>query len=168
MEQTPRISDCVISALCKHLNCCCSFDKLSPTLCNPMVWSTPGLPVLHHLPDFAQIYVHWVSDAVQPSLPLSSPSPLALSLSQHQGGITLRKLESSAWAPQGSFNSLSSAITLQSLVSMSKSGVLPASFMNWISIVKTTWNCPLHLQLCTGNFILIYKAVLINIHWPTA
>ena len=42
-------------------------------------------PVLHYLPEFAQIHVHWVSDAIQPSHPLSSPSPLAFNISQHQG-----------------------------------------------------------------------------------
>ena len=47
--------------------------------------STPGLPVLHYLSEFAQTLVHWVSDVIQPSQPLSPPSPLALSLSQHQG-----------------------------------------------------------------------------------
>ena len=47
--------------------------------------STPGFPVLHYLPDFAQIHVLWVSDAIQPSHPLSSPSPPAFNLSQHQG-----------------------------------------------------------------------------------
>ena len=55
------------------------------TLCNPMDCSTPGLPVLYYLPKFAQTHVHWVSDAIQPSHPLSSPSPPAFSLSQHQG-----------------------------------------------------------------------------------
>ena len=44
----------------------------------------PGLPVHHHLPEFAQIHVHRVSDAIQPSRPLLSPSPPALNLSQHQ------------------------------------------------------------------------------------
>ena len=47
--------------------------------------STPGLPVHHQLPEFTQTHVHWVGDAIQPSHPLSSPSPPALSLSQHQG-----------------------------------------------------------------------------------
>ena len=47
--------------------------------------STPGLPVHHQLPEFIQTHVHWVSDAIQPSHPLSSPSPPALNLSQHQG-----------------------------------------------------------------------------------
>ena len=45
---------------------------------------TPGLPVHHQLPDLAQTHVHWVSDAIQPSHPLSSPSPPACNLSQHQ------------------------------------------------------------------------------------
>ena len=47
--------------------------------------SVPGLPALHYLPEFAQIHLHWVDDAIQPSHPLSSPSPPALNLSQHQG-----------------------------------------------------------------------------------
>ena len=54
------------------------------TLCEPMDCSTPGLPVHHQLPEFIQTHVHWVSDAIQPSHPLSSPSP-AFNLSQHQG-----------------------------------------------------------------------------------
>ena len=51
----------------------------------PMDCSTPGLPVHHQFPEFKQTHVHWVSDAIQPSHPLSSPSPPALSLYQHQG-----------------------------------------------------------------------------------
>ena len=55
------------------------------TLCDPMDHSTPGLPVHHQLPEFTQTHVHWVRDAIQPSHPLSSPSPPAFSLSQCQG-----------------------------------------------------------------------------------
>ena len=55
-----------------------------PTLCDPMNLSTPGLPDHHQLLEFTQTHV-WVSDAIQPSHPLSSPSPPALNLSQHQG-----------------------------------------------------------------------------------
>ena len=54
------------------------------TLCNPMNCSTPGLPVHHQLPEFTQTHVHWVGDAIQPSHPLSSPSPPAPNPSQHQ------------------------------------------------------------------------------------
>ena len=55
------------------------------TLCDPMNCSTPGLPVHHQLRDFTQTHVHRVGDAIQPSHPLSSPSPPALNHSQHQG-----------------------------------------------------------------------------------
>ena len=54
-------------------------------LCDPMDCSTSGFPVHHQLPEFTQTRVHWVGDAIQPSHPLSSPSPPAFSLSQHQG-----------------------------------------------------------------------------------
>ena len=56
-----------------------------PTLCNPMNHSTPGLPVHHQLLESTQTHVHRVSDAIQPSHPLSSPSPPAPNPSQHQG-----------------------------------------------------------------------------------
>ena len=55
------------------------------TLCDPINHSTPGLPVHHQFPEFIQIHVHWVGDAIQPSHPLSSPSLPALNLSQQQG-----------------------------------------------------------------------------------
>ena len=54
------------------------------TLCDPMNCSTPGLPVHHQLPEFTQTHVHLVSDAIQSSHPLSSPSPLAPNPCQHQ------------------------------------------------------------------------------------
>ena len=58
--------------------------QLCPTLCDPMNRSTPGLPVHHQLPEFTQTHVHRVSEAIQPSHPLSSPSPPAPNPSQHQ------------------------------------------------------------------------------------
>ena len=62
-----------------------SVSQLCPTLCDPMNRSTPGLPLHHQLPEFTQTHVHRVSDAIQPSRPLSSPSPPAFNLTQHQG-----------------------------------------------------------------------------------
>ena len=58
--------------------CCCSVTQLCPTLCDLMDCSTPGLPAPHHLPEFAQVHVHCMSDAIQTSHPLmpSSPSDL--------------------------------------------------------------------------------------------
>ena len=66
----------------------CSFSSVAQlylTLCDPMDCSTPGFPVHHQLPELTQTHVHQVSDAIQPSHPLSSPSPPAFNLSQHQG-----------------------------------------------------------------------------------
>ena len=62
-----------------------SVAQLCPTLCDPMNRSMPGLPVHRQLPEFIHTHVHWVSDAIQPSHPLLSPSPPALNPSQHQG-----------------------------------------------------------------------------------
>ena len=62
-----------------------SVAQSCPTLCNPMDCSTPSLPVYYQLPEFTQTHVHWVGDAIQPSYPLSSPSPPTFNLSQHQG-----------------------------------------------------------------------------------
>ena len=76
---------------CHSYHTVLSLDQFSsvaqshPTLCPPMNRSTPGLPVYHQLPESTQNHVHWVSDAIQPSHPLSSPPPPALNLSQHQG-----------------------------------------------------------------------------------
>ena len=62
-----------------------SVQSLSLTLCDPMDCSTPGFPVHHQLLEFTQTHVHRVSDAIQPSHPLSSPFPPAPNPSQHQG-----------------------------------------------------------------------------------
>ena len=62
-----------------------SVAQSCPTLCHPMDRSTPGLPVHHQLPELAQTHDHWVGDAIQPSHSLSSPSPPAFNLAQHQG-----------------------------------------------------------------------------------
>ena len=79
----------------KILECECSDDngqyllssvaQSCPTLCDPMNRSTPGLPVHHQRPEFTQTHVHQAGGAIQPSHPLSSPSPPAPNPSQHQG-----------------------------------------------------------------------------------
>ena len=76
---------CVCVAFCVSVSAIVSVQSLSRIwLCDPMNRSTPGLPVHHELPEFAQTHVHRVSDAIQPSHPLSSPSPPAPNPSQHQ------------------------------------------------------------------------------------
>ena len=81
----------VVSPFYEHSQGLISPDNLSSAtlsclmLCDPMDCSTPGLPVHHQLPEFTQTHVHWVGDPIQPSPPLSSPSPPSFNLSQHQG-----------------------------------------------------------------------------------
>ena len=64
------------------LYCCCSVTWSYPTLCKPMDCSTPGFPVLHYLPEFVQIHIHWVKDVIQTTHPLLPTFPPAFNLSQ--------------------------------------------------------------------------------------
>ena len=74
------------------------------TLCNPMNHSTPGLPVHHQLLEFTQTHVHRVGDAIQPSHPLSSPSPPASNPSQHQGFFLNESTLRMRWTKYWSFS----------------------------------------------------------------
>ena len=72
---------------CLHLHPSVQFSSVAQSclnLCDPMNHRTPGLPVHHQLPEFTQTHIHWVSDAIQPSHPLSSPFPPAPKPSEHQ------------------------------------------------------------------------------------
>ena len=83
----PLCSFCTMSIIMSFCSTVIQFSSVAqscPTLCDPMNRSTPGLPVHHQLPEFTQTHAHWVSDAIQPSRPLSSPSPPAPNPSQHQ------------------------------------------------------------------------------------
>ena len=78
--------------------------------------NTPGLPVPHHLPDLAQTHAHWVGDAIQPSHPLSCPSPPALNLSQQQG--RLQRVGRIRWPKGWSFSfSISASSEYSGLIS---------------------------------------------------
>ena len=92
------------------------------TLCDPLDCSTPGLPVHHQLLEFTQTHVHWVSDAIQPYHPLSSPSPLAFNLSQIQGLFK--------W----------SALCIRWSIGVSAStSVLPMNTQDWFPLGWTGW-----------------------------
>ena len=93
-------------------------------LCNSMNRSTPGLPVHHQLPEFTQTHVHWVGDAIQPSHPLSSPSPPALNLSQH-GSL---------------FKWVSSSHQVAKILEFSASAsVLPMNIQDWFPLGWNGW-----------------------------
>ena len=85
IQQSPSIL--TVNQYVKECNsiCYCSVTGSCSTLCHPMDCTTPGFPVLHHLPELAQTHVHWVGDAIQPSRSLLSPSPPTFHLSQRQG-----------------------------------------------------------------------------------
>ena len=85
MSQLRKEYSCISRMLVQSF-CCCPVAKSCLTLCNPQEVdsSTQGSSVVHHLPEFSQMHIHWVSDATQTSHPLSTPSPPALSLSWHQ------------------------------------------------------------------------------------
>ena len=80
-DNSPDFIADLIQQICKALNQFSSVSQSCPTLCDPLDWSTPGLPVHHQLLEFTQTHIHWVGDAIQPSHPLSSPSPPTFNLS---------------------------------------------------------------------------------------
>ena len=83
--ETKSVSTCIAGGFFTTEPSVSSVAQSCLTLCDPMYCSTPGLPVHHQFPGLIQIHVHQVCDAIQPSHPLSSPSPPAFNLSQHQG-----------------------------------------------------------------------------------
>ena len=93
------------------------------TLCDPMDCNTPGLPVHHQLPEFTQTHVHWVSDAIQPSHPLSSLSPPTFNLSQHQG----------------LFQWVSSLYQVANVLVSASASVLPMNIQDWFPLGWTGW-----------------------------
>ena len=98
-----------------------------PTPCDPMNRSTPGLPVHHQLPEFTQTHIHRVGDAIQPSHPLSSPSPPAPNPSQHQSLFPMSQLF--AWGGQSSgVSALASFLPNKSL------GWSPSEWTGWMSL----------------------------------
>ena len=96
------------------------------TLCDPVNHSTPGLPVHHQLLEFTQTPVHWVSDAIQPSHPLSSPFPPAPNPSQHQ---SLFQWVNSAWGSQ-----ITGVSALASFLPKKSQGWSPLEWTGWISL----------------------------------
>ena len=100
--------------------------QLYLTLCDPMDCSKPGFPVYHQLPDFTQTHAHWVGDAIQPSHPLLSPSPPALSLPA-SGSFQMSQL----FAPDGLSIKVSAST---SVLSMNTQDWSPLGWTGWISL----------------------------------
>ena len=109
-----------------------------PTLCDPMDCSMPGLPIHHQLPEFTQTHVHRVSDAMQPSHPLLSPSPPAFNLSQHQG------LFKSQFFVSG--NQRIGVSASASVPPMNIQDWLPLGWTGWITLLSKGWTLKSLLQ----------------------
>ena len=105
--------------------CCCSVAQTCPTLCNPMDCSMPGFPVHHQLPELAQTHIHWVSDAIQPSHPLLSPSP-AFSLFPASGSFPLSQFFTSGG---------------QSIGASASASVLPVNIQGWFPLGLVWFPC---------------------------
>ena len=115
-----------------------SVAQLYPTLCDSMDCSTPGLPVHHQLLEFTQTNVHCVGDVIQPSHPLSSPSPPALNLSQHQGPFTWVSSLHIRWPEYWSFSfSISPSNEYSGLISFR---------MDWLDLLAIQWTLKSFLQ----------------------
>ena len=107
---------------------CYSLAKSCPPLCNPMDCSMPGFHILHYLPEFAQIHVHWVGDAIQPSHLLSSPSPPAF----NQGLKT-----PDAFPASGSFPMSWLFPSGASIGASASASVLPMNIQGWFPLGLT-------------------------------
>ena len=101
-----------------------SVSQSCPTLVDPMDCRMPGFPVHHHLLELPQTHVHWVSDAIQPSHPLSSPYPPAFNLFQHQGFFLMSRLFTSGD---------------QSIGTSASASVLPMNIQDWFPLGWTGW-----------------------------
>ena len=108
---------------------CCSVTQSCLNFCDPMDCSMPGFPVPHHLLAFAQTHAHWIDDTIQPFHPLSSPSPLAVNLSQHQGLFKCKELALCKDAESWLF-----ASRVQSSRDIASTSILPMNIQGWFSL----------------------------------
>ena len=121
----------------------CSLAQLCLTLCNPMDCSTLGFPVLHHLPEFAQTQVRWVSDAIQPSHPLLSSSPPAQS-SPASESFPMSRL----FASEG-----------QSIGTSASASVLPMNIQGWFPLRLTGL-----ISLQSREFSKVFSSTAVRKH----
>ena len=136
--------------------CCRSVTKSCPTLPDPTDCSTPGFPVPRYFLEFAQVHVHWISDAIQPSHPLSFPSPPAQSF------------------PESGFFPVSQLFTSGGQSIGASASVLPMNTQGWFSLGWTGWISLLSKGLSrsqesspTPQFKSINSSVLSFLYDPT-
>ena len=156
---------CIKNVSAQNNSCCCSVSQPYPTLCDPMDCSTPDFPILHHLPELAQTHVHWVSDAIQSSHLLLSPSPITFYLSQHR--------DLSQWLGASlQVAKVNGASASSSVLSMNIQGWFPLGLTGLISLLPkglsrvfsntTVLNCELQIVIHILNCIYMNKYSLVN------
>ena len=130
-----------------------SVAQSCPTFCDPMNCSTPGLPVHHQLPELTQTYIHRVNDAIQPSHPLSSPSPPAPSPSQHQSfpESTLRM----RWPKYWSFSF--------SIIPSKESPGLISFRMDWLDLLAVQGTLKSLLQHHSSNASVLRRSAFFTV-----
>ena len=122
-----------------------SVTQSCQTLCNPMDHSISSFPIHHHLPELAQTHVHQVSDAIQPSHPLLSPSPSAFSLSQNQG-----------LTPVSQFFTAGG----QSIGDSASTSVLAMNIQDWFPLGWTGW-----ISLQSKGLSRVFSNTTVLKHW---
>ena len=137
-----------------------SVTQFCPTLCDPMNRSMPGLPVHHHLPEFIRTHVYWVSDAIQPSHPLSSPFPPASNPSQHQS-LSNESTLHVRWSKYWSFS--------YSIIPSKEIPGLISFRMDWLDLLAVQWTLksPPTPQFKSINSLvlsLLHSSTLTSIH----
>ena len=153
---------------------CCSVAKSCLTLWDPMDGAISGLPVLHHLPDFAQVHVHWVGDAIQPSYPLLQSSRSAFSHSQHQQFFPNEFTLHIRWPKYWSFSfSISPSNEYSGLVSfktewfdlLAVQETLKSLFQHHSSKASILWHC---LDYYGGGSLVAQSCLTLSTPWTVA
>ena len=132
-----------------------SVAQSCPTLCDPMNCSTPGLTVHHQLPESTQTHVHQVGDAIQPSHPLSSPSPPALNLSQHQCFFSNESALCIRWPKYWSFSfSISPSNNYSGLISFR---------MDWLDLLAVQGTLKSLLQHYSSKASILWHSAFFTV-----
>ena len=150
-----------------------SVAQSCPTLCDPMDYCTPGSPVHHQLPELALTHVYRVSDAIQPSHPLSSPPSPAFNLSQHQGFFPNESALPIRWSKYWSFSfSVSPSNEYSGLISfntdwfdhLAVQGTLKSLFQHYSSKASILWHSAFFMVQLSHPYILaIVNSTSVNI-----
>ena len=153
------------------LLCCCRVTQSCPILCDPMDCSTPGFPVLHYLPEFAQTHAHWVGDTIQSSHPLSPPSPPTFNLSSASRSFPMSLL-CIRWPKYWSFSfSISPSNEYSRLISfridwfdlLAVQGTLKSLLQHHSSKVSILWSSAFFIVQLSHTYMTTSKTIALLI-----